>query len=250
VTERDADRTPDELYVPTPEELERGIEPGAQERKRVSRGEARKRGRLSDLARRLFRLRPGVGQQRSEAPAPAPPPAAPDRPAPPDETEPEPASRSEADSPPMPPSAPAERQESREPLIHEQGTPPPQPAEPAETPPSPPATTSKQRLRRVVVPGRPRQPVQKPTSSPVSDQVFEKALEKGHRLAPFREQRSALASEHDRRYVSECYDCKRKAYAIKAADPGWTIANTPWETQGSAFEHHCPGISNGQDDRG
>lgn len=253
MTERDADRTPDELYVPTPEELERGIEPGAAERKRASREEARMRGRLSDLARRLFRLRPGVGQQRSEAPAPAPPSAAPDRPPPLDETKPQPASRTEEDTPPMPASSPAERQElreTREPPIRKQRTPPPRPIEPAETPPSSVTTTSKQGLRRVVVPERPRKPVERPAPSPVPKRVFEGVLEKGHRLAPFREQRSALASEHTRRYVSECYDCQRKAYAIKAADPGWTIANTPWETQGSAFEQHCPGNSKRQEDRG
>ena len=239
--ERDADRTPDELYVPTPEELERGVEPGARERKRASREEASKRGRLSDLARRLFRLRPGVGQQRSEAPAPTPPPASADPAPPPRSTKPQPASRTEADTPPMSPSSPAERQELQEPLMRERRIPPPQPVEPAETPPSSATTTSNQRLRRVVVPGRPRQPVKKPAPSPVPEWVFDKALEKGHRLAPFKEQRSALASEHTRRYVSECYGCKRKAYAIKAADPGWTTANTPWETQGSAFEKHCPG---------
>lgn len=243
MTERDAGREPDELYVPTPEELERGVEPGVRRRKLASPEEASKRGRLSDWALRLFRLRPGVGQQRSEAPAPAPPPAAPDRPAPPQKTEPQPASRTEADTPPMPPSTPAERQKLQEPLKREQRTPRPQPVERAETPPSSVTTTSKQRLRRVVVPGRPRQPLEKRAPSPVPEWVFAKVLEKGHRLSPFREQRSALASEHDRRYVSECYDCNRKAYAIKAADAGWTTANTPWETQGSAFEKHCPGDS-------
>lgn len=237
--EEDTGREADELYVPTPEELERGIEPRARERRPGSPEEARKRGRL-DWARRLFRLGRGVGQDRSEVPAPAPPPAIPDPAPSAHSTKPEPASGTRADTPSVSQRSAGAPQSSKEPPVRNRQTTLPQTVEPAE-PPSRPATTSKSRIRRVSIPERTHQPVRRPASGPVDEWVLEKALKKGHRLAPFREQRSALASEHDRRYVSECHDCKLKAYAIKAADPGWTTANTPWETQGSAFEKHCRG---------
>ena len=247
--EKDTGREPDELYIPTPEELERGIEPRPRGRRRASPEAARRRGRL-DWARRLFRLGRGVGQERSEAPAPTPPPATPDPAPPAHSTKPEPASGTRAGPAPVSHRSAGDPQSSKKPPVGNRQTTLPQTVEPAKSPPSTPTTTPKKRISRVIIPERPQQPVRSPASSPVDEWVLEKAQEKGHRLAPFREQRRALASEHDRRYVSECYDCRRKAYAIKAADPGWTIANTPWETQGSAFEHHCPGISKGQEDRG
>lgn len=241
MTERDADRTRDELYVPTPEELERGIEPGARERKPASREEARKRRRL-DWARRLFRLGRGVGQERSEVPAPTPPPAIPDPGPPAHSTKPEPESSTEGDTPPVSHSSPAVPQKSQEPRIRSQRTTTPQPVESAGTSPSAPATASKQRLRRVVIPERPRQPVEIPPPSPVPEWIVERAQQKGHRLGRFKvdTRGQSLAAEQDRRYVSECVECNLKAYAINAAPGGWTIRDAgTWRPQGRAFEEHC-----------
>ncbi len=244
--EKNMGREPDELYVPTPEELERGIEPGARERKRTSLEEAGKRGRLSDLARRLFRLRPSVGRERSEAPAPTPPPTTPDPSPLPSATDPQPASGRKADTPPTPLPSAATPQRSQEPQPYDQRATLRKPVEASETPPSSSATTSKQRLRRVVIPGRPRQPVEQPASSPVPEWVLEKARQKGHRLGLFREQRRALASEQDRRYVSQCDICKGTAYATNAAPAGWTIRDAgSWVPQGAAFEKTCRGNSAG-----
>ena len=222
---------------------------GARARYRAgdSRGkeDSARRGRQAEQALRpvssTLPTRPRSRTERSEAPAPDPPPATPDPPPPSHSTKPQPPSGTTADTTPIPHSSPKAPQGLKDPRVRNERTAPPESVEPASTSSPPPAATSKQRLRRVVVPERPRKPVGKAPSGPVDEWVEEKARKKGHRLTPFKEQRIPLASEHDRRYVAECRDCKRKAYAIKAADPGWTTANTPWETQGPAFEDRCPG---------
>jgi len=246
VTGRETGQEPDEFYVPTPEELERGIGPAARKRRKSRPEESSGRGRLTELARRLFRVRPGVGRERSEAPAPTPPPTTLDPSPLPSRTDPQPASGRKADTPPTTIPSPATPQKSQEPQPYDHRATPPEPVEPSETPPSSSATTSKQRLRRVVIPGRPRQPVEQPASSPVPEWVLEKARQKGHRLGLFREQRRALASEQDRRYVSQCDICKGTAYATNAAPAGWTIRDAgSWVPQGAAFEKTCRGNSAG-----
>ena len=240
MTERETSQEPDEFYVPTPEELEQGIGPAARKRKKSRREETGGRGRITELARRLFRLRPGVGRERSEAPAPTTRPAVPDPSSPPPSAH--PSSLREADDGPVPESSPAAPQPSEERQTRDQGT-LPQPVGSTETPPSSPAKTKEQRLRRVTVPERTlRQPVKKPVApSPVPDLVLDKASRKGHELSSFIEQRSFLAREHEQRYMAKCVKCESTAYAIRAADQNYTLKDTPWETQGPAFEKSCTG---------
>lgn len=241
--ESETSQEPDELYVPTPEELEQGIEPAARKRRKSRPEEASSRRKLSELARRLFRLRPGVGRERSEAPAPIPLPATPDRSPPPPSVH--PSSPRKADDASIPQSTSAVPQPSEKRQSRDQGTTLPQSVKPDDNPRSSAAKTSEQRLRRVTVPVRtPRRPIKKQViPSPVPEWVLEKASQKGHQLAPFQEQRRAMAFEHDQRYVSGCVNCNVSAYAVRSADHNWTVKDASWQTQGSAFEKSCPGSS-------
>ena len=246
MTDRETGQEPDEFYVPTPEELERGIGPAARKRRKSRPEETRGRGRLTELARRLFRLRPGVGRERTEAPAPTPPPTTPDPSSPPPSTH--SSSRGEAGPGPVPQSPPSGHPQSTtgqtsdpEPTIGD-------PDKPVATPPPPSSTTSEQRLRRVVIPERATRPTEERAANRhVPKWVLEeasKASARGHELRGFREQRRALASEQERSFVSECITCGAKASVTLAVHDNWTAREGGYRSpKGKAFEKDCsPGV--------
>ncbi len=241
MTEKDTGHEPDEFFVPTPEELERGIGRAGRKRRRSGPQETSGRGKLTELARRLFRLRADVGRERSEAPAPTPPPASlgPSS----SSHSAHPSSLREDVDDPVHESSSAAPQPLDNRQARDQRTAHREPAKPTTTPPSSPTEATERRLRRVTVPERvPLLPVRKTVvPSPVPKWVREKASQRGHELSPFIVQRSALASEQEQRCVAKCVNCKSTAYAIRSADQNWTLKDTPWQTQGPAFEKSCPG---------
>lgn len=241
MTDRETGQEPDEFYVPTPEELERGIGPAARKRRKVRPEEAGGRGKLTELARRLFRLRPGVGRDRSEAPAPTTRPAVPDPSSPPSSAH--PSSIREADDGPTPESSPAAPQPSEERQTRDQGT-LPQPVEPTETPPSSSAKTKEQRLRRVTVSERVRRrPEERPAPTRVPGRVLaeaSKASRRGHDLEEFKERRLPSAGQQDRYFVSQCISCGAMAHVSLYSQDNWTSQETGyWTSTGSAFEKDC-----------
>ena len=238
MTERDPDRVPDEFYVPSPEELEQGLgTPPRRRRRNRARQDSRRRESRSSWARRLFRLRPGVGERRTEAQVPAPsPPTVDDPPA---------AARTE----PVPPRRAQPAPSSRSPSSRLSGpqkarTKPPEPVSRRPVKRGRPASSpsSGQRVRRVTVPKRKvGPPPEKPVTSPVPNYVIAKAEGLGHRLE-FQEQRTG-SNEHQRMFVSECESCGSKAYARNIADDNYALSpgTSTWRHQGPAFENHCSG---------
>ena len=240
VTERDPAREADEFYVPTPEELEQGIESGARKR-RGDRPQGNRRPRTSraSRARRLFRMRRGVGQKRTEAPAPTPIPSPVDpppdvsrtEPALPLQTESAPSSRSSPSTPSRPPGRRTKPPEIS-PVLPVKGGKPSS------------SVSSGQRVRRIAAPKRKvRSPLKKPDRGPVPDDIMAKAETLGHRLE-FQEQLTG-SREHQRTFVSDCENCGSKAYARNIADDNYALSwdSSTWQTQGPAFENYCSGVS-------
>ncbi len=247
MTDTDPRRQADEFYVPTPEELEQGLEGptrrvrGDRARRDKRRGESR-----SSWARRLFRLRPGVGQKRSEAPAPTPIPPQVDSPPAVPRTEPDPPIHTESDPPVHTEPASRSRSPSSRPSMPQGArTNPPAPTPRGSVKTGSPSSSapSGRRVRRIAVPKpKTRTPLKRPVPSPVPGDVIAKAGKLGHRLGQFREARIS-SSEHQRTFAAECESCGSIAYARNIADDNYALNwdTSTWRAQGPGFENQCSG---------
>ena len=235
MTDGEPGREADEFYVPTPEELEQGLEASPRRRRGVrTRGDRRRGESRSVWARRLFQLRPGVGQKRTEAPAPTPIPPRVDSPPAVSRTEPD---------PPLDPSSRSSLPRPSKSLEGLTKAPESVSRRPVKGGKSSSSASSRQRLRRVAVPKRKApSPLEKPVRSPVPDYVMAKAERLGHRLGEFQERRTG-SSEYQRTFVSECGNCGSKAYARNVADENYALKwdSSTWRDQGPSFESHCSG---------
>ena len=238
MTERDPAREADEFYVPTPEELEQGIETGARKR-RGDRPQGNRHPRTSraSRARRLFRLRRGVGQKRTEAPAPTPIPSPVDpppdlsrtQPTPLRQTEPAPSSRS---SPSTPPRSPVPR---RKPPEARSG----RPVVPVEGGKPSSFTSSGQRLRRVAIPKRRQRPTVEQLPVPFPEYLLDKPKSRGHQFGLFEKNYSF---SNDELYEGSCLNCGLKAIARHSAPENWTRKDAGvWDLRGAASDRGCTG---------
>ena len=66
--------------------------------------------------------------------------------------------------------------------------------------------------------------------------------ERGHRMGPFEQQRTANAPEQDKNYLSKCQDCGSPAIYTVWAPTNWTVEDAPNEGfKGRASESPCSG---------
>jgi len=240
VTDKDPARQTDEFYVPSPEELEQGLDAPPRRRRRDRAQPDRHRGESrASWARRLFRIRPGVGQKRTEAPPPTPipprvdsPPAAPrTEPDPPINTEPVSSTRSLPSAPPSPPESRAKPPETRS----GRSVPPPKGDKPSSSVPS------KQRLRRIAIPDRRQQPPVEEPDVPFPEYLLDRPKSLGHQFGQFTKNRSFSGEDL---YEGSCTNCDSKAIARHSAPENWTTADAGmWDLRGAASDTACKGTA-------
>lgn len=259
MSNREHDSIEEQIYVPTPEELDEGVFPMRQRRRPVEGTDPAVRTRRRSRAGRLFsRLRRGVGQKRTEATAPRQ--VLPPRPEASSRLDPEPTT-----SPSQFSSTKASSRESRDqskdsfPSIGDssskrndlqaaagigrrKGASGPETKrrhleEPAAKQGA--SAAHKKRVRKIVVPPRRPQPTPVKKPDPVPSWLTKRAREFGHELTAFKKRPQRDPQEE--MYVSSCSKCGRQGYARRVAPPNYTLAaNGRWEQlTGHVSERAC-----------
>ncbi len=247
----------EEFYIPTPEELERGVFSGRRRRRRSEKDESRTDKRSPSRSRRLFsRLRRGIGQERTEARAPRQVPPSPmDIPSPPPQDPPDSGGRSPAGG--VPDSAEQSRREiSQDPSPQAGRSPRPSPIPSQSSLPGgvtrpkarrPPvqrsvsgrkaSVTPKKRVRKIAVPKhRPPPSVKKADAVP---DWLAKQVRVGHDLSAFKPR--PRLDPQEQVYVASCNNCGGQAFARRVAPPGYPLKeNGRWERlTGRVTEKTC-----------
>ena len=225
----------DDFYVPSPEELEQGLEAPSRRRRGDRRQPDRRRGvSRSSWARRLFRLQPGVGQKRTEAPAPAPTPPRVDSPPAAPRTEPDPPIRIE-------PTRSSRLSSSKPPKPQASRTQPPRPVsrQPVKDGKPSPSASSGRRVRRVAVPKPEKRPSREERARPFDDYVLDRAKSLGHEFGQFTRTYSRSSAEL---YEGNCLKCGSKAIARHSAPENWTLKDAGvWDLKGAPADSVCTG---------
>lgn len=259
MSSKEHDSFEEQIYVPTPEELEEGVFPGGRRRSGAKGKDPAPRRRRRSRAGRLFsRLRRGVGQKRTEAPAPRQiPPRSPEpssRLDPELATSPSHSSLTEAplkesrDQSEDPSPSIGESSRKRNDLQTRAGTGRGKASSVRETkrrhsekPVSKQGESAahKKRVRKIAVPQRRPRPTPVKDPDPVPSWLTKRAREFGHDLTVF-EQRPQKDPQEEV-YVSSCRKCGQRGYARRVAPPNFTVAaNGSWEQlTGQVSERAC-----------
>ena len=228
MNEREQGPESGDFYVPTPEELEQGGLSSRRRRRDRDREDRGRRGTRSQRAGRLFsRLRRGVGQKRTEAPAPRPVSRSSVEPHLASET-----STTQSRSHPSP-RGPARSQEEK--TRQRSKSPVSKPVAKPET------LRSKRRpVRRIAVPERKVRPTPKKPLDRVPASLLTRVKSLGHDLEPFEERHGTDPQQE--LHVAKCKICTLEAFARFAAPDNYTLkANGRWEgLSGPASEKRCP----------
>lgn len=259
MSSKERDPLEEQIYVPTPEELEEGVFPMRRRRRPVEGTDPAVRTRRRSRAGRLFsRLRRGVGQKRTEAQAPRQ--VHQPRLEPSSRPDPEPTTSSGQSSLTKGPVRESrEQSKGLSPSIDQSSrkrndlqapagigrrkgtsgreTKPRHSEEPDSKQVA--SASHKRRVRKIAVPQRRPKPTPVKERDPVPSWLTERAREFGHELTVFKQRPQSDPQQEV--YASSCRKCGQRGYARRVAPANYTVeANGRWEQlTGPVSERAC-----------